>query len=258
MLLALLLVLGQALPVHNQHTREVMRTGSRGSSHVTAPSVFPLCDLVTAGDKSGAWECMKGDGTMLSGSATTFVATGSPTNTTESGYAVRTYTSAQNDQQPANGALPASSFSVCMHHRSTTNTVSYLGGFANGLTNATFAVLPWEVAGGGNWVSYISDGVAQANYASSFSIVTGTWYLLCFTYERVGGAADNVGRTYVNGTETSTASNLKLAQALSSKWTTNGYVGGLSGAAKSTRGFFVTYKVLSAADIARLYAGLAP
>lgn len=252
MLLALLLVVGQ---VHDMHTRENMRTGGRGGA---VSQRAPLCDIITSDDKAGAWECMKGDGSMATGSATTFVAKGTPTNSTENGFAVRSYTASQGDEQPANGAFPASSFSVCMHHRSTTNAVAQQMAFGTSGAAANFVALPWEIQGaGGDWISYVSDGTAGTALASSSSLSTGTWYLLCFTYERVGGAANNVARTYVNGTQTATSSLYRLAQALSGKWSTNGYVGGVTGGVKSTRGVFITYKVLSAADITRLYGKLA-
>lgn len=252
-MLALLLL--SLVAEHGHHTRESRRTGGR----TTVAAKAPLCDIVSTSDKVGAWECMKGDGTMLAGSATTFVATGTPTNTTENGYAVRTYTNAQNDQQPADAAFPQSDFSICMHHRSTSNAVAQLASFGPTGAAAAYSALPFEVQGaGGNWVSYISNGTAGSSFASSYSLTAGTWYLLCFTYQRVGGAADNVGRTYVNGVQTNTSATLRLAQAVSSKWTTNGYVGGTTGGAGARRGVFITYKLLSPSDIARLYARLVP
>lgn len=251
-----LLLLSLVVSEHGHRIRESRRAGGRAPS---ASAKAPLCDIVAAGDKSGAWECVKGDGTMAAGSATTFVATGTPTNTTENGFAVRTYTNAQNDQQPADAAFPASDFSICMHHRSSSNAVAQLAAFGPTGAAAAYATLPFEVQGaGGNWVSYTSNGVAGASLASGFSLVTNTWYLLCFTYQRVGGAADNVVRTYVNGTQTATNSTGKLVHAVSSKWTTNGYAGGTTGGAGARRGVFITYKLLSATDIARLYGRLAP
>lgn len=248
-----------AMGPHSNHTRETMRLGDRGPGNGTTPVVrLPLCDTITAGDKSGAWECMYGDGTMAVDSNSTFVATGTPTNTTEGGYAVRTYTSAQNDEQPADAAFPASSFSVCMHIRPATNTVSQHAVFGTSGAAANFVLLAWEIQGaGGDSLVYTSNGTNNTNTNTGASLSTGTWYLLCVTYQRVGGAADNVVRTYVNGSQTAVATNHRLVHALSSKWSTNGYVGGSVGAAKATRGFFVTYKLLSADDIARLYGTLA-
>ena len=256
MLVALLLVLGQAAPVHNQHTREVMRTGSRAGATFQRAT---LCDILTDGDKAGAWECMKGDGTMLAGSATTFVPTGTPTNSTENGYPVRTYTASQNDQQPTAAVLPSTSFSVCSHHRSATFVASrQFMGFANNGTNAGFAFIGYEIQGaGGNWVAYVSNGAASTGTASVATLSLNTWVFLCTTYQRVGGAADNVLRIYVNGAEVTSTSTQRLAQALSSKWSTNGYVDASLGTVRSTRGDFITYKVLSAADIARLWGKLA-
>lgn len=224
-----------------------------------SPAPLQLCDVVQSGDKSGAWECIKGDGTMLTGSATTWTSTGSPTNTTEgSGYPVRTYTSGQNDQQPANGAFPASSFSICKHHRSATIGVAQLSAFGlNGSGPPAYTALPYQQDGSGNLISIISDGTnANGFYTSTASplpMVANTWYLVCFTYSRVGGASNNVGITYVNATQVGTSTGMSLAQAQSTKWTTNGYTGAGLGQASSMRGQFITYKVLSAADITRIY-----
>ncbi len=218
-----------------------------------------LCDALTAGDKSGAWECMKGDGTMASGSATTFVATGTPTNTTENGWPVRTYTSAQNDQQPSNAAFPQSDFTVCTHHRSVALPNVQLAGFGDG-SNAGTATLPFEQQTNGGLIAYAGDGVGISPGVTSAAGVNtaGAWYLDCYTYQRVGGAGNNVGTLYVNGISVATISTQRLIQALSSKWSTNGATGAVAASASSVRGFLVTYKALSAADIARIYARLGP
>ena len=222
-------------------------------------SFVSLADALQAGDKAGAWWAMKGDGTMLSGSAVTLVATGSPTNTTENDWPVRTYTSTQNDQEPANVAFPASDFSICQHVRPGTVAVAQLAGFGTAGAAASYVALPFEVqSGAGQLVSYISNGVAGSTFASSPSLTAGTWYVLCYTYQRVGGAANNVGTVYLNGTAIATSSTQNLAQALASVWTTNGYAGGPTGMAKAVRGQFVTYKLLSAADIARISAAVGP
>lgn len=230
--------------------------------NAVADAPVALCDAMSAGDKSGNWWCMKGDGTMATGSAVTLVATGTPTNSTENGWPVRTYTTTQNDQEPANAAFPASDFSVCKHQRSNALPNVQLMAFGTSGAVGNFAALPFQQEVTGNLTSYTSDGVsAVGNYTSSsvpLPIVANTWVLLCFTYQRVGGAADNVGRTYVNGVQVGTGSTMRLAQGLSSVWSTNGYAGATGGSASATRGVFVTYKLLSAADIARIYARTAP
>lgn len=254
------LVLAQAWPGDVTPRPRLFRSdGAVRMNRLGADTIGPLCDIITTDDKSGAWECMYGDGTMATGSATTFTATGTPTNTTENGYAVRTYTNAQNDQQPANAAFPASDFSVCMHHRSTTLAASQLMAFGTTGAPANFAVLPWEMQGaGGGTIAYVSNGTASTGSFANGTFTAGAWTFACFTYTRTGGAADNIGISYMNGAQSATSTNMRLAQALSSKWATNGYVGGSSGNAKSVRGIFITYKKLTASDIARLYASLPP
>ncbi len=227
-----------------------------------ATSLVALCDALQAGDKAGAWECMKGDGTMAAGSATTFVATGTPTNTTENGWPVRTYTTAQNDQQPSNAAFPATDFTVCTHHRSTALTNTQLTAFGTSGAAAAVVSIPFEQQTNGTFISYISNGAAATNFASSSAplpAVAGGWYLICYAYTRVGGAANNVGTLTVNGVQVGTSSAQNLAQGLSSVWSTNGYAAaGAPATAGSVRGFFVTYKALSVADTARLYAAVGP
>ena len=142
---------------------------------------------------------MYGDGTMRSGSAVTLVATGTPTNTVENGWPVRTYTSAQNDQEPANVAFPASDFSVCYHRRNVALPNTQIMAFGTSGLSANFSALPFELQTNGTLTSVTSDGVVQAafNFSSApLPIVAGAWNVLCFTYQRVGGAANNVGTLY--------------------------------------------------------------
>ncbi len=220
-----------------------------------------LCDAMALGDKAGVWDCMKGDGTMLNSSATTFVPHGSPTNTVENGFAVRTYAALQGDEQPSNSAFPPSDFTVCKHNRQVALTNVQTTAFGTGGSHGGFVSLPFELETNGTLFTYIDDGAASTGaYASSASplpITVNVWYLLCFTYVRTGGAGNNIGRTYVNGVQVGTSSTMRLANTLSSKWSTNGYAGS-GGAASATRGEFITYKALSAADIVRLYNTVAP
>lgn len=221
-------------------------------------SKLALCDALQSGDWAGAWEGLTGDGSMKAGSASTWVATGAPTNSVVNGWKVRTYTAAQNDQQPANGAIPASSFSILQHVNFSAFAVSQVSAFGNsGAGPATYGCLPFEINGTGTSMRfYCSDGVGSvASAPLAFAFATGTWYLLSFTYERVGGAGNNIGRLYVNGTEIGNINTLPLI-AGTFKWTSNGYAGGALGSAKSIAGQALTYKLLSAADISRIYSYL--
>lgn len=233
----------------------------RSSRGLACASGVSLADAPQAGDLSGAWWAMYGDGTMRSGSAVTLVPTGSPTNTVEGGWPVRTYTAAQNDQEPANVAFPASDFSVCYHRRNVALPNTQIVAFGTSGLAANFVSTPMELQVSGNFISYMSNGAALTNFASSTAplpIVAGNWYVICYTYQRVGGAANNVGTLYVNGAQVGTSSTLGLAHALASVWSTNGYAAAVTAGAGATRGVFVTYKLLSPADIARIYAATAP
>lgn len=253
--LAILLLAGQVESdcVRVPRAGGCVRSGGRSGNNFAA-----LCDALDTSDKSGAWDCLNGDGTMASGSATTWVATGSPTNSTENGWPVRTYTSAQNDQQPSNAAFPASDFTACTHHRSVALPNVQLMAFGTSGSGAGYAALPFEQQTNGNMISYVSNGTLGGPFTSVTATSAGQWYLLCFTYQRVGGASNNVGRLYLNGSLVNSSSTMNLAQALSSVWSSNGYAGASGASASSIRGVFITYKVLSGADIARIYARLGP
>ena len=233
----------------------------RSSRGLPCASGVALADAPQPGDLSGNWWAMYGDGTMRSGSAVTLVPTGAPTNTVENGWPVRTYTAAQNDQEPANVAFPASDFSACYHRRNVALPNTQIMGFGNTGVSADFVALPFELQTNGTITSVTSDGVVQAPFnfsGSPLPIVAGAWNVLCFTYQRVGGAANNVGTLYVNGTQVGTSSAMRLTSAFVSKWSTNGYTAATAAGAGSTRGVFVTYKLLSPADIARISAATAP
>lgn len=221
------------------------------------PSTFvSLANALQPQDLAGNWWAMYGDGTMRSGSAVTLVPTGAPTNTVENGWPVRTYTSAQNDQEPANVAFPATSFSVCIHHRSVALPNVQLAGFGTAPSQAGASTLPFEQQVNGSFISYISDGAAFTTLSGGTS-TAGIWSVLCFTYQRVG-AGTSVGTLYVNGSQVGQSTAMGLAQALSSVWSTNGMAGAVGGSAGSVRGAFVTYKLLSASDVARITSAVGP
>lgn len=232
----------------------------RSSRGLLCASGVALANAPQPGDLSGAWWAMYGDGTMRSGSAVTLVPTGAPTNTVESGWPVRTYTSVQNDQEPANVAFPASDFSVCVQRRQAALSAGEAMCFGTSTaTNPPFVSAPFEQQGGGTFVGFISDGASIAGSVAGGAFAANSWYLACFTYQRVGSGT-SVGTLYINGVSVGTSSTMRLAQALSSVWSTNGCALAANAPASnaSVRGAFVTYKLLSAADIARITAATAP
>lgn len=232
------------------------RLGREGSRDAASGPVS-LCNAMASGDKSGTWWCMNGDGTTASGSSVTLVAIGSPTNTVENGWPVRSYAALQGDREPADVAFPASDFSVCSFHRSTVSFPNnQLMAFGTSGATATFSVLPFELQTNGTFISYTSNGTTAATFASGLEVLN-EWDLLCYTYQRVGGAANNVSTLYVNGVQKGTSSSQKLVQALVSRWSTNGYQSGGS-TNQAVRGVFVTYKLLSTADLVRIYAAIIP
>lgn len=217
-----------------------------------------LADALQPGDLAGAWWAMYGDGTMRSGSAVTLVATGTPTNTTENGWPVRTYTNTQNDQEPSNVAFPASDFSACYQRRQATTAGGDIMAFGSTTaTAATFSAAPFEL--GGTMFAFVSDGAAFVPTINGGALVANTWAVWCFTFNRVGSGT-SIGRLYKDGVEVASSSAMRLPQALASVWSTNGAALAASAPAttSATRGVFVTYKLLSAADVARITAATAP
>lgn len=265
--LALTLLLSQVTPslssrVQHDATGEGFLVGW-GYAQVPAASadagvaLTNMVDALQAGDKVGSWWGMYGDGTMAAGSAVTLTPTGSPTNTTESGQAVRTYTSSQNDHEPANAAFPASDFTACIHQR--TVALPNVQSMAFGTSGAgTQFVSLMEQQTNGNVIAYTSNGATGSPFTGTGATTAGVWHMLCLTYVRNGGVNNNVGTMYRNGVQVGTSSVVNLAQALSSQWSTNGYANASVGQAKAVRSAFVTYKALSAADLARIYAAMAP
>lgn len=224
---------------------------------VAVPAPVALVDALAPGDKAGAWWALRGDGTMVAGSAFTMVPTGSPTNSTENAWPVRSYTGAQNDQAPSNAPFPASDFSVCVHNRSNTLPGTEIMGFGTGGSSATFTVLPFELQPVGSLISYVSNGTQASPTISGGSLTVLTWHVLCFTFLRVADTT-SVGTLYVDGVAVGSSSGMRLPQAQSSVWSTNGVAGAGIASARSMRGAFVTYKLLSASDVARIYAATAP
>ena len=82
---------------------------------------------------------------MLAGSSVTLVPTGTPTNTVENGWPVRTYTAAQNDQEPANVAFPASDFSVCYHRRNVALPNTQIMAFGTSGLSANSSKFPLQI-----------------------------------------------------------------------------------------------------------------
>lgn len=235
-------------------------TGFIGGGLTQRSGFVQLADALQTGDLAGSWWGMYGDGTMRTGSAVTLTPTGAPTNTVENGWPVRTYTAIQNDQEPANALFPVTDFTVLKYVRvANLGATAELMCFGTGVANVT-ASLPFEMTiTTGALTSYVSNGGAFSATTQTAALVVGAWALMAFSYQRVGGAANNVGTQYVNGVQTGTSATMGATSAVNSKWSTNGVVGaGSLGMASATRGVVVTYKALSAADIARIFAAVGP
>lgn len=220
------------------------------------PVAQTLCSQLSAAEVASGW-CLNGDGTMAAGSSTTLVAQGAPTDGTSTvcpngptcgSEDARRYTATSWHAPAADAALPASDWTYC--EVLSVESAGYTAIFGSSVGSfATFSVAIGLSSAAGPTV-YISDGAAASSVAVS-ALTFGTTHLFCVTYERVGGAADNVVRTYTDGTAGATSSAQKLAAALESSWKTNGGGGG-GGAAERMFGAFFLPSELSSTRIAAI------
>jgi len=238
--------------------------GGRAARTFRAPNggprpLSPFCDRFAAGDKTGNWFCLNGDGTMSGGSQVTLSPVASPgTDTSTCVGSVMSFTNVgQSYTQTPSETFPASSLTVCAqltYHTFPAGLEAF--GFGGGAgTPAVTAILPCEVQADGTCKTYTSDGLVWGTSVSTTALVVDVPSIVCVEYTRVGGAANNVITQYFNGAGGGTSSTHRLIQALSSGWALNGPTG-IGWSAMKSDGMFVTYKLLGAARIAAVSAPL--
>lgn len=200
---------------------------------------------VTAGDKSGSWWAIRADGTMLSGSALTMTAAGSP------GVSPLSFNGVDQKYTSGNVAYPAGSFSfvavfnVNPSTSASTEVVSKWEG-----ANLSFTL---EMGGTGsvtpNW--YVIAAGGATGRAIGVDIVKGIWFCMGGMYTT--GTGDVTLRQYGIGNASATATGGGVfAQTTPHRvaaYSAGGFFWGLS------RGVFFTEKVLSDADVDRICAG---
>lgn len=237
------------------------------ASGAGAPVASDLCDAVTTDDKAGNWWCLKGDGTMATGSAVTLSAVGSPTTQTRplcsNGLQCADATHGMTDGTSQYWATssgvqsPTGDFSGCV-----------LAALWKGAVGDGNVLLSLDDNTAGNRVLLLNDAAQALVFKSDGTSSTATKSLpgnrmrtlACFTYDYVADGS-SVLTVYVDGVA-GTPLNTAVgppASTTGARWSVSARrKAGSADALKAIQhwGSFVTHKVLSAADVARLSAAV--
>lgn len=280
-LLAMLLtadpaVLSNPANTHALESTPVLLTSPYLSSVCTSATATTLCDSMAAGDKSGSWWCLKGDGTMLSGSAITLSAIGSPITQSwpvcPSGTGCTNETQIQlnptttNTQYYASGNItpPTGSFTTCVLGNNDQpsdpggtfpeQSLLTLAGALQDGTDTTWAtyhgsVLPHTVycssAAGYDCGNGVSSGVTPRLREAAFEcgVFAASTQTRSCTFYKGDAAMTCVDFTHARASILTTSRAWRVGF---NSFTTAGYWHGM------VRGAFMTEKVLSSADMLRL------
>ena len=199
---------------------------------------------VQAGDKSGNWWALKSDGTMLSGSALTQAAQGSP------GTSPLTFNGSSQYYASGDVAYPTGDFSVVVSFKFASNpaAVSYLAGKWDSGSLAMLVFLDTD----GKLNLAVQDGLAATNVLTAADAsATGAWLAVCATFT---SASKAMKVRALGANATATATNAGVAALSFPHSVAAGGVGGGKFAGQS-RGVFFTEKPLSDADCDRIMAG---
>lgn len=219
------------------------RAGRGGASNAKAATSKSIESALAAGDKAGNWWALKADGTMLSGSALTMAAQGSP------GVSPITLNGTSQFYKSANVAYPTGDFSfVCVVSQdvtssATTDVINKFGG--------TLVFTAEDATSGADNLLYVNGASALGAAHVSASLTTSVWQTIGGSYTSATGAivyrvaGVDHGATAVGGGVTASTE----AMAVGANTAGSGFFKG------QMRGCVFTEKVLSSADIDRIGAG---
>ncbi|MDP1824899.1 MAG: hypothetical protein Q8L48_16705 [Archangium sp.] len=224
------------------------------------PYIQDLCSTITSSEKVGDWFCLKGDGTMATGSQQTLAYTGAGSGATEN---IRicpngpdclpnvpvlrtnaTAGSATGGWYGADVATGASvDVSVCQAFI-VGMTNDYENFFFKGNTSSTIDVLFQKSTGTDDVAVYVSN-ILKATAGTT----KGAWHLLCLTYA-ASGTALNI---YLDGTSIHSSSATALFNNTGA-WRVSGYNNGLFPVRVESvvGGSFMTKAVLTPARVAAI------
>lgn len=266
LLIAALLLVSVFALGQDRNRRTLGRNGSTTASSVVlafAPaagtglqSVADLCDTYST-DMTGAYFCLRGDGTSLNGSQT-LTAIAAPTTASgalcPNGTDCTAVTSSRFNgttqfYETANAASPTGDFSVCAVMSSEDATPNPpLVAKDDGATRVFY--LRQASDSSGNMCVLKAGGTSTCVSTTAATAPNYAWNLVCATYDYVADGS-SILTTYVNGTAGTPSTTAVGPPATgSSKFNIAGYgFGTLKG---RLRGAFYTEKVLSAQTISNM------
>lgn len=212
------------------------------------PRSAPACaaDIscaVAAGDKSGGWWMLKGDGTMAASSALTMAAQGSP-GVSPLTFAAGAY------YKSGSVAAPTGSFSFVVSFKVTAlgGTQFLMGKWPNHLQWLLY------IKADGTLEYYVKAGDATLWFIDSAAPITaGSWLAVGGTHN---GAGSVTGLTLrINGTSTVSGTSGVGPFSASDETSVFAENDGSAPFTGSSRGVFYTEKILSDADLDRIMAG---
>ncbi len=241
--LALTLLASSALAQRVPQHRRFMQPAARKAGSSAAVVPYSFCNQFAAGDKAGTWGCVNGDLTTGSGSSLTFSGVGSPTTTAGTTCASPSKATFSATKWVASNTttFPTGAWSICALYDLTGMADPYsVWSFGD---SANHYAMTQETASG-FWVQYASTGsinTSEPAFALLFTCLVSTPSTSTIYMNAVQGAGAST--TF---TDPGSAAWLFGSDSLITGYRFAGpFLGG-----------FVTEKVLSGADIARLYAAV--
>jgi len=233
-----------------------------GPAGVGMPAAQELCASLQAGDKSGNWYCLNGDGTMASGSVLTLSPQNSPTvqshalcpNGANCTAVNRNKLLRASSQHFATSAttVPTGSFSIVVLYSDDPTNAS--GEIASKWDLGTLTYTMEAAAGGVRF--YVNNGTSQVNTINTSDRALYEERFYCARYDTADGRA----RLRVNGVNDTASGALSPATPRSNSMalTVGAASGGGAGVNGRIRGLFFTEKALSEADCDRIQALVVP
>lgn len=216
------------------------------------PQNVDLCDAIDAGDLAGEWHCLKGDGGVTEGSVAftnngpmatqTFAAC--PNGTDCSSVVRLNDTTAASYFSRATTTAPTGDFTACtVFMGDPLISGSSIASKYNGATGGAYDM---EVAGTSAFYFYVT---GSATPFTTKAIVLGTENLHCMRYTH----STTTGVPWTNGATDSSVAVTGGIDATSRVHAVNAYATGGGKNLGRYRGSFFTEKVLSAADLGRIF-----
>lgn len=218
------------------------------------PSAVSPCDTLTPAEFEDGL-CWSGDGTMRAGSIGALSAAGSQRAVTvcpsgpDCATATATVLGPGQLSQTASLPGPAGDFTACSL-QAPNASVNYADAWIQGTNSIGPSNFNWqlgEAAVNPGQFSLSNGTTSTVLNTAAGSFAVGRWVLLCGTYQRVGGAANNLATLYHNGAVDATTNTAVLVAS-----TSRSYQLGSTGSTLLLRSAFWVPRLLSPARIAQI------